>query len=303
METNSDRCVAVTGSSGLVGGALCRHLESQGHRVLRLVRKKPDPGSQQVYWQPTRGEVDRSSLEGVDAVVHLAGENIFGLWTKTKKKRILQSRRQGTELLSEALGKLQRIPPVLISASAVGYYGNRGDQVLTEDSGSGGGFLAEVCRLWEEATGPAEKAGIRTVHLRIGMVLSAKAGALALMRVPFGLGLGGCVGSGDQYISWIHIKDLVRIMESVMLDDSFEGPVNAVAPAPVTNRTFTKTLGKVLNRPTIFWVPGPLLRLTLGQMGKELLLWGQQVVPEKLRNGPFQFHFPELEVALDRELD
>jgi uncharacterized protein (TIGR01777 family) len=267
-----------------------------------LVRDKPNPERQEVYWQPSCGQIDHTGLEGTDAVVHLAGENIFGLWTKTKKEQILQSRRQGTELLSVALGKLHRIPRVLISVSAVGYYGNTGDRVVNENNESGGGFLAGVCRLWEEATRPAEDVGIRTVHLRLGVVLSAKGGALALMRVPFGLALGGCVGSGDQYMSWIHIEDLVRLTESVLLDENFEGPVNAVAPSPVTNRTFAKTLGKVLNRPTVFWVPGPLLRLALGQMAEEVLLWGQRVDPERLRNRQFHFYFPELELALAREL-
>jgi len=297
--------IAVTGSSGLVGRRLTPYLESRGHRVVRVVREKvtgtfclkgPLDASHKRCLSPFPG------LEGVDAVVHLAGENIFGRWTASKKERILQSRRQGTELISRTIARLDHRPHVLVSASAVGYYGDSGERPVDESDGPGKGFLAEVCQAWEEATRPAAEADIRTVRLRIGLVLSADGGALKMMLTPFRLGLGGRIGSGGQYMSWIHVDDLVRAIEQAILDDALTGPVNAVAPNPVTNRQFTKTLGGLLRRPTVFAVPSFAAKLAFGEMAEETLLSGQRVEPKKLQERGFQFEYPELEDALRREI-
>ncbi len=290
--------VLVTGSSGLVGSALIPNLDAGGHRVFRLVRGSPQ-GDTERRWDPERGELDAAHLEGVQAVVHLAGENIAsGRWNDAKKDRIHSSREDGTRLLAQGLAELQTPPGVLICASAVGYYGNRGEEILNEESAPGDDFLAETCLAWEQAARPAADAGIRTVYLRIGIVLSADGGALAKMLFPFKMGAGGVIGSGDQYMSWITLSDLVRIVNHALNAESLQGPVNAVSPAPVTNREFTRTLGSALSRPTLFPMPAFAARLAFGEMADALLLSSTRVLPARLQESGYEFQHPELHGAL-----
>ncbi|HEY0172914.1 MAG TPA: TIGR01777 family oxidoreductase [Pyrinomonadaceae bacterium] len=295
--------VIVTGSTGLVGRALVRSLLADGHEVTRLVRGGSQgfraPGTAAVHWAPERGEIDAAELEGHDAAVHLAGESIAeGRWDDEKKRRIVESRVKGTRLIAEALAGLSAKPPVLVSASAVGFYGDRGDEVVNEGSASGTDFLSEVCREWEKATLQASQAGIRVVHVRIGVVLDAEGGALPKMLTPFKLGVGGRVGSGRQYMSWITLEDLVGVIRRAVEDETLRGPVNAVAPGPVTNAEFTKALGSVLGRPTIFTVPAFAARLAFGEMADALLLAGARVEPARLKEAGFEFKHPEIEGAL-----
>ena len=291
--------VLVTGASGLIGSALVPLLTAEGHRVTRLVRTTPAPGEAAIPWDPMAGRLEAARLEGIDAVVHLAGENIAtGRWTPAKKARIRDSRVRGTRLLCETLAQLQHPPQVLVSASAIGYYGNRGDTVLHEDSPPGEDFLAQVCRDWEAATAPAAQRGVRVVRLRIGVVLSATGGALAKMLLPFRLGLGGVVGSGRQYISWIAIDDIVGVILYCLGNEAMEGPVNAVAPQAVTNAEFTRTLGRVLRRPTLFPLPAFVARLLFGEMAEALLLASTRVQPARLQTAGYRFLYPELEGAL-----
>jgi uncharacterized protein (TIGR01777 family) len=295
--------ILVTGSTGLIGSALVPALTAQGHRVSRLVRSKLNLGNRDTYWDPSAAKLDVASLENLDAVVHLAGENIAGgRWTAARKARIRDSRIQGTRLLSDSIAKLTQSPKILISASAVGYYGDRGDETLTEESSAGSNFLAGVCQEWEAATGAAKQRGIRVVAMRFGVVLSPSGGALAKMLLPFRMGVGGVVGSGRQYMSWIALTDLVGAIIHALKTDSLHGPVNTVAPNPVTNAEFTKTLGHVLRRPTIFPMPAFAARLIFGQMADELLLASARVVPSKLLASGFVFHYPELEPALSNLL-
>lgn len=290
--------VLVTGSSGLVGSALIPNLEAGGHRVVRLVRRSPQNDTER-RWDPETGELDAADLEGVQAVVHLAGENIAtGRWNDAKKDRIRSSREDGTRLLAQGLAELQTPPGVLICASAVGYYGNRGDEILDEESAPGADFLAETCLDWEQAARPATDAGVRTVYLRIGIVLSADGGALAKMLFPFKMGAGGVIGSGNQYMSWITLSDLVGIVDHALDTDAIEGPVNAVSPAPVTNREFTKALGGVLSRPTLFPMPAFAARLAFGEMADALLLSSTRVLPARLQESGYDFQHPQLEGAL-----
>lgn len=302
VERNPVR-VAVTGSSGLVGSRLVTVLRSAGDDVCRIVRQPPRPDTTEVAWDPMTGNLESAKLTGIDAVVHLAGENIAtGRWTAVRKNAISQSRVEGTRLLCEALGRLDRPPRTLVCASAIGYYGDRGEERLTESSPPGKGFLAEVCQAWEAASLPARQAGIRVVNLRIGVVLSTMGGALAKMLTPFRMGVGGTVGSGRQFMSWIALEDLIGAVQHVLDDHTVLGPVNAVAPNPVTNHEFTKTLGRVLRRPTIAPIPGFLVRLAFGEMGSELLLSGARIVPQKLHDSGFEFKYPTLESALRAEL-
>jgi uncharacterized protein (TIGR01777 family) len=288
--------VIVSGSSGLVGTALCQALARDGDEVTRLVRKPGDPG---VNWDPAAGRIDAEALEGHDAVVHLAGESIAeGRWSKAKKARIRSSRVDGTRLLAETLARLDRKPATLVSASAIGYYGDRAGKLLSEFHDPGEGFLADVCREWEAAARPAADAGIRVVTARIGLVLSAKGGALKKMLTPFRLGVGGRIGGGGQYVSWIHIDDVVGAIRHVLATPALEGPVNVVAPGAVRNKRFTKTLGKVLVRPTILPMPGFAARLVFGEMAEELLLASTRVKPERLEQTRYPFRYPELEDAL-----
>jgi uncharacterized protein (TIGR01777 family) len=291
--------VAVTGATGLVGSALVPALRAAGHRVDRLSRRLPEAGSTDIQWDPARGRLDPRALEGVDAVVHLAGESIAALrWTGSVKERIRRSRVDGTRLLAETLGRLTRRPQVLVSASAVGYYGDRGEAPLTEESPAGSGFLAEVCREWEAAADPARAAGIRVVHPRLGVVLAGQGGALPRMALPFRLGVGGVIGRGRQYWSWIEAGDLVRAVELCLALDTLAGPVNAVAPTPVSNREFTRVLGRVLGRPTLVPLPALAVRLLLGEMGQALLLDSARVLPRRLERAGFRFRHPDLEGAL-----
>ena len=295
--------VLVTGSSGLIGSALVPVLRTGGHRVTRLLRSQARPGENQFRWDPEGGSLDPSSLEGSEAVVHLAGASVAGRWTEAKKARILDSRVKGTKLLSDALASLERPPKVMVCSSAIGYYGDRGEEELTEESSPGSGFLADVARRWEAACQPAAEAGIRIVNLRTGIVLSPAGGALAKMLTAFRLGAGGRLGSGHQYMSWIALDDVIGAIRHALVTEELSGPVNAVAPNPVTNREFTRTLGKVLGRPTLLSMPAFAARLALGQFAEEGLLAGARVVPARLAQTGYQFRHPELEPALRRLLD
>ena len=290
--------VLVTGSGGLIGSALLPALAADGHQVRRL-RRAPAEGPDATSWNPQDGTFAPGALDGIDAVVHLAGENIAGgRWTAARKARIRDSRVDGTHRLCAALAGLDAPPRVLVAASAIGYYGDREDELLDEAAPPGSGFLPEVSRAWEAASAPAREAGIRVVHLRIGIVLSPAGGALGQMLLPFKLGAGGVLGSGGQYMSWIAIDDVVGIARHALADDELSGPVNAVAPRAVTNREFTRTLGKVLRRPTILPAPAFALRIALGEMADALLLASTRVDPAALRSTAFEFQHPELEGAL-----
>jgi len=288
--------MVLTGSSGLIGQALLSFLTSNGHTVVRLIRS-PAIG-RHILWNPDAGTVNTDDLEDFEAIVHLAGETIVGRWTPEKKARILESRIKGTRLICESLAHLRSRPIVVVSASAIGYYGDRGDQMLDEESSAGSLFLSEVAKAWEAATEPAARIGIRVVNLRIGFVLSKAGGGLAAMLLPFKLGIGGRVGCGLQYISWIALDDVVGAVSHALLSDSLHGPVNAVAPHPVTNLEFTKTLGRVLRRPTIFPLPAFAARLVLGEMANELLLASTRVNPSRLLASGYKFRFPDLPEAL-----
>lgn len=290
--------IAVTGASGMVGSQLCAFLGTGGHDVHAVVRRttgKPN----EILWNPAQRSIDAAALEGMDAVVHLAGENIAaGRWSAESKKRILQSRTQGTELLCRTLAGLARPPRVLISASAIGFYGDRGDLALDEDSASGRGFLPEVCRQWEDATAAASEAGIRVVNLRIGVVLSPLGGALAQMLTPLRAGVGGTLGPGSQWMSWISLDDLLAAIVHGIATPTLAGAVNATAPQPATNRELTKTLAAVLRRPALLCVPAFALRTLLGEMADELLLASTRVLPRRLADTGFVFRDGQLHAAL-----
>jgi uncharacterized protein (TIGR01777 family) len=290
--------VAVSGASGLVGSALTARLEAAGHTIKRLVRRAAQrPG--EITWDPDRAAVDVDALRGLDAVIHLAGENIAkGRWTAEKKRRIRTSRVEGTRLLVDALTRLDAKPRVLVAASAIGYYGDRGGEKLDETAAPGDGFLAEVCRAWEAATTPAMDTGIRVVSARLGVVLAGNGGALGAILIPFKLGVGGPVGNGRQYMSWITIDDAARAFEFALTNERLSGPVNFVSPEPVTNAQFTKALGRVLRRPAVLPMPAFAARLALGQMADELLLASTRVVPSRLTDAGFPFEHPQIEPAL-----
>lgn len=289
--------IMVTGASGLIGAALVPFLTGGGHRVTRAVRSQPK--ADEVHWSPEAGVIDSAKLEGLDAVVHLAGENIAeGRWTPEKKSRIRDSRVRGTRLVSQTLASLERKPRVFVCASAIGFYGDRGTEILTEESPAGSGFLADVCKEWEAATEPAAQAGIRVVNARIGIVLTPRGGALQKMLLPFKLGLGGVIGHGRQYWSWISIEDVIGAIHHAMTNDQLHGPVNLVAPRPVTNAEFTKTLGRVLSRPTLFPMPAFAAQLAFGEMADALLLSSARVEPTRLLESGYQFRHPDLEGAL-----
>jgi len=293
--------VLIAGASGLVGSALIPALESEGATVTRLVRTSP--GAAEIEWHPNNDQIDSAALEGCDAIINLAGENIAaGRWTDDQKRKIHDSRVNGTHLLSEAIAKLKQKPRVFLCASATGIYGDRGDEVLDEQSDSGGGFLAGVCREWEQATKPAVDAGVRTVNLRFGPILAREGGMLAKLLTPFKMGVGGKVGSGKQYISWVAIDDVVAAMKLALQDQSIHGPLNIVSPHPVTNEEFTKTLGHVLSRPTALAMPAFAVRLAFGEMADEMLLTSQRVIPKRLSDAGYEFAYPELEGALRKHL-
>lgn len=286
--------VLISGASGLVGQAVAAALSAEGYKISRLTRSQAQAGD--VQWGPTQ-PLSPTLVSGFDAVVHLAGESIVGRWTDAKKKRIRESRVLGTRNLAEALERAPQRPRVLVCASAVGYYGSRGDEVLREDSSSGNDFLSGVCREWEGAAKPAVDAGIRTVHARFGLVLSRRGGALQKMLLPFRLGLGGRVGSGKQWWSWVDLQDVVGgILHAIK--SNLQGPVNFVAPNPVTNLEFTKVLGALLSRPTIFPVPAFAARLVFGETADGLLLASQRVEPVKLKESGYSFRSVELGKAL-----
>ena len=293
--------VAITGSTGLVGSEMVAVLSAAGHEVVRLVRRVPAPGEKGVLrWDPVKREVDAAKIEGSDAVLHLAGENVgAGRWTAARKAAIRDSRVNGTRLLCDTLAGLDRPPETLVCASAIGFYGDRGAEPLTEESSPGTGFLSEVCREWEAASEPAVRKGIRVVTLRIGVVLSPKGGALSRMLPVFRAGLGGVIGNGRQYVSWIALDDLVGVVLHALRSGELRGPVNAVAPRPVTNRELTEALGKALSRPTPLPVPAFALRLAVGrEMADTLLLASARVVPRRLEETGYPFLYPELGRAL-----
>jgi hypothetical protein len=293
--------VLISGSTGLVGSALVPFLTTGGHEVVRLVRSQTQipPATGALTWDPAAGKLEAAALEGFDAVVHLAGEGIAAArWTERQKARIRDSRVQGTRLLAETIARLKSPPKVFVSASAIGYYGDRGDEILTEASPSGANFLADVCRAWEAAAEPARQAGVRVVAARFGVILSPRGGALKQMLTPFRMGAGGVLGSGRQFMSWIALDDAVGGLHHALVHPELAGPVNIVAPRAATNAEFTKTLGRVLSRPTIFPVPAGIARLVFGQMADELLLASARVEPRRLLESGYQFRYPELEDAL-----
>lgn len=294
--------IIISGASGLVGTALRPLLEERGHRVSTLGRTT-SATPRALSWDPLAGELEPATLSGCDVVIHLAGENIGdGRWTKAKKSRIRASRAHGTRLLSEVLAELSPKPQLLISASAIGIYGDRGRQQLTEESELGTGFLANVCQEWEAATRPARDAGIRVVNARFGVVLSASGGALARMLTPFKFGLGGIVGSGDQYMSWISRADAVSAIAALLDASSLEGPVNVMSPYPVTNRHMTKALGRAIGNPTILPLPAFIARIVMGEMADALLLCSARSVPQKLTDHGFSFQHPHIEQGLEAAL-
>jgi uncharacterized protein len=289
--------VVLTGASGLIGSALVPALTTGGHGVTRLVRSDRPAQDGEAGWDPSAGRLDVPALEGADAVVHLAGETVAGRWNDDKKRRIMDSRARSTKLIAETLAAMEPRPGVFVCASAIGYYGDRGDERLAEDSKGGEGFLADVVREWEAATLPAAEAGVRVVNLRFGIVLSPAGGALASMLTPFKLGAGGPFGGGRQYMSWIAIDDIVGAIQHALTTESLAGPVNATSPYPVTNSEFSKTLGRVLKRPSVARVPAPVLRLVVGEFSKELLD-SRRVLPMKLTDSGYEFRYPQLETAL-----
>jgi uncharacterized protein len=291
--------IVVTGASGLIGSAVVPKLKAGGHRVRRMVRRPAH--AQEITWEPATGNIDSAALEALDGVIHLAGENIAARWTGSRKARIRDSRVQGTRLLSETLAGLRRPPKFLISASAVGIYGDRGDQVVTESTPpgeAGRDFLVSVCQEWEAAASPARAAGIRVVHPRFGVVLSPKGGALQKLLLPFRMGMGGRIGSGDQWVSWVAHEDVADAVTYLLSAESIEGPVNVSAPQPVTNRELTQTLGRVLGRPARLPVPATMLRLVFGEMADRTLLSSARVLPARLVESGYRFAYPALEGAL-----
>jgi len=293
----NERKILISGASGLIGTAVVSSFAAEGWEINRLVRgnakRKGD-----VVWDPAQA-ISPGKVSGFDAVIHLAGEGVFGVWTREKKGRIYDSRIFGTRNLAEGLAQAARKPRVFISASAIGYYGDRGDEVLREESSSGTGFLAQVCGEWEAATAPAIDPGIRIVNVRTGHVLSAAGGILKKMLLPFRLGVGGKIGDGRQWQSWIHMADWLEALRHIMSHDSLRGPVNMAGPNPVTNAEFTKTLAGVISRPAFFTVPGIALKAALGaEAANEMLLSGQRVQPGKLITSGYQFQFPDLQGAL-----
>jgi uncharacterized protein (TIGR01777 family) len=289
--------ILVSGVSGPIGAALLPSLRTSGWSVVRLVRGTA-AGAGQVAWDPAQ-PIAPQSVSGFDAVIHLAGESIFGRWTAAKKQMIRNSRVAGTLNLAQALAQAEEKPQVLVCGSAIGYYGNRGDEALSEGSAPGTGFLAEVCQEWEEATMPAVQADIRTAHLRTGIVLSPRGGALGAMLLPFKLGLGGRTGNGQQWMSWIDVRDMVGGIHHILKNDLMQGAVNMVAPKPVTNTEFAKTLASVLSRPAIFPMPALAVKTVFGEMGEELLLSSQKVEPGKLISSGYPFRYRDLRASLE----
>jgi uncharacterized protein len=293
--------ILVSGVSGPIGTALLPSLSASGWSIVRLVRGQAS-GKGQIAWAPER-PISPHTVSGFDAVVHLAGESIFGRWTESKKTKIRNSRVAGTANLADALAQADEKPRVFVCGSAIGYYGSRGDELLREESAPGTGFLAQVCQEWEEATTPAVQADIRTAHIRTGVVLSPKGGALGAMLLPFKMGLGGRIGDGRQWMSWIHVQDMVGAINHILKNDLLQGPLNLVAPKPVTNAEFTKTLASVLSRPALLPMPAFAVKRVFGEMGEELLLASQKVEPGKLISSGYPFRFRELRKSLEAILN
>ncbi|MFQ5962916.1 MAG: TIGR01777 family oxidoreductase [Candidatus Scalinduaceae bacterium] len=294
--------VAVTGTSGLVGSSLVSFLSKKDITVCKIFHE--DLTDNEISWKPENGDWDTAFTDGIDGIVHLAGENIAtGRWTKEKKEKIKNSRIEGTKRLCEYVLKLPIPPSVFVCASAVGFYGDRGAEILNEDSSRGSGFLSDVCMGWEEAANTILNAGIRVVNVRFSMVLSNAGGALAKMLTPFKMGMGGKIGSGKQYMSWVAIDDVTGAIYHALTTDSLNGPVNVTSPNPVTNKEFTKTLGRVLNRPTVMPMPAFAARLAFGEMANELLLASTRVEPKKLLDAGYHFQYPELEDAIKHILN
>jgi hypothetical protein len=295
--------ILVTGSRGLIGSALVKTLEKNSYQVKKLVRSNPNKVSKEFIWKPDTGEIDQEALNGTEALIHLAGENIAeGRWTEEKKRRLRDSRIKSTKNLCNTLLKAKNSIKVVLMASAIGYYGNAGNETLNENSPLGKGFLAELTDEWEKAGKVLAENGIRLVFMRIGVVLSPKGGALSKMMLPFQLGLGGQVGDGKQYMSWVVIDDVINIIEFLLKNDSISGVVNVVAPNPSTNAEFTKALGKALSRPTIFSVPSFAARLAFGELADEALLASCRVLPSKLQEAGYKFLFPDLDKGLSHLL-
>ena len=288
--------IGITGASGLIGRSVRATLNAMGHETFVFVRRSAK-GQHEISWSPQAETLENGALDNLDAVLHLAGEPVFGRWTTDKKKRILESRAKGTRLLSEAIAQIDR-PCPFISASAIGYYGSQSSETVDEASPRGEGFLAEVCEAWESAASAAKSAGQRVVHPRIGLVLSPQGGALKIMLPPFKAGLGGPIGDGQQWMSWIALDDLVQILINSILNADYVGPINCVSPTPIQNQDFTKVLGKVLNRPTFLPVPKFGLKMVFGGMAQETMLASNRVVPKNLQNRGFAFQFSDLEDAL-----
>jgi uncharacterized protein len=297
--------ILISGASGLIGTHLIPTLKAKGHEIFSLVRKTPK-SSDEIRWDAKEGfsDSEQAKLENFDAVIHLAGDNVASEnWSPEKKRRIRESRTVGTRVLVDALRKTQNPPKIFVSASATGFYGNRGDEVLTEESPKGEGFLPEVCDEWEREAHKAEDFGARTTFLRTGVVLTKDGGALEKMLTPFKFGVGGTVGSGKQWMSWIALDDVLDIYHFALETDALRGAVNTTAPNPVTNEAFTEALGKALHRPTVVPVPEFAIKLLFGEMGERLLLEGQKVLPKKLLDAGFEFKFPNLEEALQKAVN
>jgi uncharacterized protein (TIGR01777 family) len=291
--------VIISGASGLVGTALTRALRAESHTVLHLVRKKKELASTEIRWDPLSAQVDVPALEGADAVVHLSGADISeGRWTPARKEVLRSSRLDSTRVLVDSLARLRQKPRVFVSASAVGYYGNRGDQILTESAAPGGDFLSVLARDWETEATRAAQSGIRTAILRFGVIFSSQGGALPQMVRPFKFGAGGRLGNGRQWMSWIALEDAIDIIQSSISNAAWNGPINVVAPQPVRNSEFADIVGRVLHRPAIFPAPAFLLRLALGEMADALLLSSQRAIPERLLQNGHPFKFADLETAL-----
>ena len=302
MDSNIKK-VVISGSSGLLGTALSSYLIKKGFTLLRLVRR-PEAAENEIFWNPLTGEIDSQKLEGTDAAINFSGRNIgLGRWTKKRKKEIFESRVNSTRLLAETLSKLKDPPHSFISASAIGYYGDSGAEFMNEGAEPGTGFLPDLCVHWEEATKPAMKAGLRVVQMRSGVVLTADGGALAQMLPPFKMGVGGKLGNGKQYFSWIDIDDYVRAVYHLMTSDSIQSPVNVASPEPVTNSEFTAVLARVLRRPAFIPIPGFVLKLLFGQVAEEILLSSSRVIPQILLGSGFEFKYPDLENALRKCLN
>ena len=301
MASDATRIIAVTGASGMIGSALVQSLRRDGHRIVRLVRR-PAVRPDESFWDPTAGIIDAARLEGIDGVVHLAGENLAGgLWTDARKRRIRESRVQGTSLLATTLAGLISPPGVMVSASAIGYYGDRGDTVVTEAAPNGRGFLAEVVQVWESSADPARERGIRVAHPRFGVVLAREGGMLPKMLLPFRLGLGAQLGSGSQWLSWTTLRDVVAAIR-FLLDQEVGGALNVTAPAPVTNREFTRVLAQALHRPALMAIPRFVLELVLGDLAREALLSSTRAIPGRLQELGFRFQDSTLKPALENLL-